>query len=110
MNSKKRLLCLFLIFVVVLGVIGLAGLLREETPQKLSELSAEKLFAFFADRDITFPEGIPQDINAFVAYIEKHPDGNPDGTETLAGWREIIDVLDEARNAVNEYYGINIEK
>ena len=110
MKSKKILLCVLPVLIVLAGIICLAGFMREETPRKLSALSAEELYTFFYDRGITFPEGIPSDINAFVAYIEEHPDGNLDGTEALINWTVIRDVLDAARDAINEYYGIDIKE
>lgn len=110
MKSKKTLLCVLLASVVLAGTICLFISLREEAPKKLSELSKEELYTFFYDRGITFPEGIPSDINAFVAHIEEHPDGNPNGNEDVINWTEIKDVLNAARDAVNEYYGINIKE
>lgn len=109
MKSKKILLCALLALVVLAGAVCLVVCLREEEPQKLSALSAEELYTFFYDRGITFPKGIPSDINAFVAYIEEHPDGDFKGTEVI-NWTTIRDVLDAARDAVNEYYGIDIKE
>ena len=107
MKSKKTLLYMLLALVVLASVIFAAGCFHEETPKKLSALSEEELFAFFSERDIAFPEG--RDIKAFVAYIEEYPDGNPSGNDVAINWIEIKNVLDAARDAINEYYGISIE-
>ena len=109
MKSKKITVCIFFVLAMLASVIFAAGCFHEETPKKLSSLSEEELFAFFSERDITFPEGTMRDIKAYVAYIEEYPDGNPNGNEDAISWSEIKNVLDAARDAINEYYGISVE-
>ena len=105
-RSKSLLLILIVIAVMLVGIVGFAGFSDDAETKRLSELSTEELFGFFADQGVAFPaNAIPGDINALVREIENDPQYNP-----FMSWTEAQEVIASVRNAVNVYYGITIEE